>query len=79
MSLLGVLVGVQVTRFLPLRVIHRIAGVLFLLFGVGILYQAWRSFSFLNRADVLVHAFFTESYRTSVARTRGLRSVMFSR
>ena len=43
-SLIGVLVGGQITRVLPLHAIHKIAGVLFLIFGCGILYQAWRNF-----------------------------------
>jgi len=42
-SLLGVLVGGQITRVLPIRIIHRIAGLLFLVFGAAILYQAWRN------------------------------------
>jgi putative Ca2+/H+ antiporter (TMEM165/GDT1 family) len=40
-SLLGVLVGTQLLRFLPLRTVHRIAGVLFLAFGAVLAYQAF--------------------------------------
>lgn len=41
-SLIGVLIGGQLTRFLPLHVVRRVAGVLFLAFAVGILIQALR-------------------------------------
>lgn len=40
-SLLGVLVGTQLLRFLPLRTVHRIAGLLFLVFGAVLAYQAF--------------------------------------
>jgi Ca2+/H+ antiporter, TMEM165/GDT1 family len=40
-SLLGIFAGRQLTRWIPLPVIHRGAGVLFLLFGVVILSQAF--------------------------------------
>lgn len=40
-SLLGVLAGTQLLRFLPLRTVHRIAGVLFLGFGLALAYQAF--------------------------------------
>ena len=40
-SLLGIFLGRQLTRFVPLSVIHKAAGVLFLLFGGIILYQAF--------------------------------------
>jgi Ca2+/H+ antiporter, TMEM165/GDT1 family len=40
-SLLGIFLGKQLVRFVPLRVIHRVAGCLFLLFGGVILYQAF--------------------------------------
>ena len=40
-SLLGIFVGRQLTRFVPLAVIHKGAGTLFLLFGLVILYQAF--------------------------------------
>jgi putative Ca2+/H+ antiporter (TMEM165/GDT1 family) len=38
-SLIGIFLGKQLVRFIPLRYIHRAAGVLFLAFGVGILWQ----------------------------------------
>lgn len=38
-SLIGIFLGRQLTRFVPLSAIHRGAGVLFLLFAVVILYQ----------------------------------------
>jgi Ca2+/H+ antiporter, TMEM165/GDT1 family len=40
-SLLGIFVGRQLTRFVPLAMIHKGAGTLFLLFGLVILYQAF--------------------------------------
>jgi putative Ca2+/H+ antiporter (TMEM165/GDT1 family) len=40
-SLLGIFLGKQLVRVIPLRYIHRAAGCLFLLFGVGIMYQAF--------------------------------------
>ncbi len=40
-SLLGIFLGKQLVRVIPLRYIHRAAGCLFLLFGVGIIYQAY--------------------------------------
>lgn len=40
-SLLGVLVGTQLLRFLPLRAVHRVAGALFLVFGAVLAYQAF--------------------------------------
>ena len=39
-SLIGIFVGKQLTRFIPLAHIHRGAGTLFLVFGAVILYQA---------------------------------------
>ena len=39
-SLIGIFVGKQLTRFIPLAHIHRGAGTLFLIFGAVILYQA---------------------------------------
>lgn len=39
-SLVGMFIGRQLTRFVPLSAIHKAAGGLFLLFGLGILYQA---------------------------------------
>ncbi|MEA5113397.1 MAG: TMEM165/GDT1 family protein [Geobacteraceae bacterium] len=38
-SLLGIFLGKQLLRLMPLHYIHRIAAVLFLLFGVVLLYQ----------------------------------------
>ena len=40
-SLLGIFLGRQLTRFIPLFYIHRAAGVLFLVFAVGITWQAF--------------------------------------
>lgn len=40
-SLLGIFLGKQLVRIIPLRYIHRAAGCLFLLFGGGIMYQAF--------------------------------------
>ncbi|ACM20162.1 membrane protein, UPF0016 and UPF0016 domain-containing [Geotalea daltonii FRC-32] len=40
-SLLGIFVGKQLTRFVPLSTIHKGAGCLFLIFGIAILYQAF--------------------------------------
>lgn len=40
-SLIGIFAGRQLTRFIPLPVIHRGAGLLFLAFGAVILYQAF--------------------------------------
>lgn len=40
-SLLGIFLGKQLVRFVPLPVIHRVAGFLFLVFGVAVLYQAY--------------------------------------
>ncbi len=39
-SLLGIFLGKQLLRLMPLRYIHRMAAVLFLLFGAVLLYQA---------------------------------------
>ena len=39
-SLIGIFVGKQLTRFIPLSYVHRGAGLLFLVFGAVILYQA---------------------------------------
>jgi len=39
-SLIGIFVGKQLTRFIPMAYIHKAAGVLFLVFGAIILYQA---------------------------------------
>ena len=39
-TLLGVLAGTQLLRFLPLRTVRRIAGALFLVFGAVLAYQA---------------------------------------
>ena len=39
-SLIGIFVGKQLTRFVPLAYVHRGAGTLFLIFGAVILYQA---------------------------------------
>jgi putative Ca2+/H+ antiporter (TMEM165/GDT1 family) len=38
-SLLGIFLGKQLVRYFPLRYIHRAAGVLFLLFGLALLYK----------------------------------------
>jgi putative Ca2+/H+ antiporter (TMEM165/GDT1 family) len=38
-SLIGIFLGKQLLRYFPIRYIHRAAGVLFLLFGVTLLYQ----------------------------------------
>ena len=40
-SLVGIFAGRQLARFIPLPTLHRIAGVLFLVFGVVVLYQAF--------------------------------------
>ena len=40
-SLLGIFLGKQLVRVIPIRYIHRAAGCLFLLFGGGIAYQAF--------------------------------------
>lgn len=40
-SLLGIFLGRQLTRFVPLVYVHRVAGVLFLLFGAVISYGAF--------------------------------------
>ncbi len=40
-SLVGIFLGKQVSRFLPLFYVHRAAGCLFLLFGAIILYRAF--------------------------------------
>ncbi len=40
-SLIGIFAGRQLTRIVPLPVIHRGAGLLFLVFGAAILYQAF--------------------------------------
>jgi Ca2+/H+ antiporter, TMEM165/GDT1 family len=40
-SLLGIFAGRQLTRWIPLPVIHKAAGFLFLLFGAVILFQAF--------------------------------------
>jgi putative Ca2+/H+ antiporter (TMEM165/GDT1 family) len=42
-SLLGIFAGRQLLRFVPLSYIHRGAGVLFLIFGAAIVYQALTS------------------------------------
>jgi putative Ca2+/H+ antiporter (TMEM165/GDT1 family) len=42
-SVLGVLAGGQLTRLLPLHVVHKVAGVLFVAFGLALLYEAWRA------------------------------------
>ena len=39
-SLIGIFLGKQLVRFIPLRYIHRAAGILFLVFGGVILWQA---------------------------------------
>jgi Ca2+/H+ antiporter, TMEM165/GDT1 family len=39
-SLIGIFLGKQLVRYIPLRYIHRAAGVLFLIFGVAIVWQA---------------------------------------
>lgn len=41
-SLIGIFLGKQLVRFIPLRYIHRAAGFLFLIFGGVILWQALR-------------------------------------
>lgn len=38
-SLIGIFLGKQLIRFIPLPYIHRAAGVLFLLFGAALLYK----------------------------------------
>lgn len=38
-SLLGIFLGKQLIRFIPIHYIHRVAGVLFLLFGSVLLYK----------------------------------------
>ncbi|WP_298438471.1 TMEM165/GDT1 family protein [Geobacter sp.] len=40
-SLLGIFLGKQLIRFVPLSVIHRGAALLFLVFGAAVLYQAY--------------------------------------
>lgn len=40
-SLIGIFLGRQLTRFIPLFWIHRAAGVLFLLFAAGIIWQTF--------------------------------------
>jgi putative Ca2+/H+ antiporter (TMEM165/GDT1 family) len=40
-SLVGIFVGKQLTRFIPLAAIHKGAACLFLIFGIVILYQAF--------------------------------------
>lgn len=40
-SLIGIFLGRQLTRFIPLFWIHRAAGVLFLVFAAGIVWQAF--------------------------------------
>jgi Ca2+/H+ antiporter, TMEM165/GDT1 family len=40
-SLTGIFLGKQLVRYIPLRYIHRAAGILFLLFGAVILWQAF--------------------------------------
>jgi putative Ca2+/H+ antiporter (TMEM165/GDT1 family) len=40
-SLIGIFAGRQLTRFIPLPYIHRVAGFLFIVFGVVISYQAF--------------------------------------
>ena len=40
-SLIGIFVGRQLTRFIPLAYIHKAAGCLFLIFGTVILYQTF--------------------------------------
>lgn len=40
-SLLGIFLGAQLTRYVPLKVIHRVAGCLFLVFGALALRQAF--------------------------------------
>lgn len=40
-SLLGIFIGKQLMRVIPLGTIHRVAGVLFLVFGLVILYQTF--------------------------------------
>lgn len=42
-SLLGIFAGRQLTRFVPLSYIHRAAGLLFIIFGAAILFQAFKS------------------------------------
>ncbi len=40
-SLIGIFAGRQLVRFIPLAVLHKAAGCLFLVFGAAILYQAF--------------------------------------
>lgn len=40
-SLIGIFVGRQLTRFVSLATMHRLAGILFLLFGGAVLFQAF--------------------------------------
>lgn len=40
-SLLGIFAGRQLTRFIPLPLIHKAAGCLFIIFGVAIAYQVF--------------------------------------
>ena len=40
-SLIGIFAGRQLVRFVSLAVLHKVAGCLFLVFGVAILYQAF--------------------------------------
>ncbi|HEY6839224.1 MAG TPA: TMEM165/GDT1 family protein, partial [Geobacteraceae bacterium] len=40
-SLIGIFLGAQLSRRIPLHIIHKCAGTLFLLFGAIILYQAF--------------------------------------
>ncbi|RNC67486.1 MAG: TMEM165/GDT1 family protein [Desulfuromonadales bacterium] len=42
-SILGIFLGRQLTRVVPLYVIHRVAGFLFLVFGALIIYQTFSS------------------------------------
>ena len=42
-SLIGIFIGRQLTRHVPLSYIHRAAGCLFLLFGAALLYQTFLS------------------------------------
>ena len=40
-SLIGIFLGLQITKFIPLSYIHKAAGSIFLIFGLVIIYQAF--------------------------------------
>ena len=40
-SLIGIFLGLQLTRFIPIAYIHKAAGCIFLIFGLVIVYQAF--------------------------------------